>query len=279
LRKVKGEVNALKDALGPIQAGLEVAALQLRFPMKEAKPLVKSVDSLSRVEQATVSVTKDKALSLSILAKEFCLPKLLRECSAFSLDIVLSVVQRVSELERQIGFIGSVQVGGRIDTQEEELESLSSRFEKLEGKLSRTEVLIEGNEPGRVTSLLLLREGSERLVGSIDPPTAEPSICLTTAGDSSVRKIEIPMKESGSLDGIISYLTKKHGGNVHEKGIVTITSKSVFLGYCPEDVGNLTSGAFFCSEALPLEQWICWDFREMRVRPTHYTLDNLWLKS
>jgi hypothetical protein len=30
--------------------------------------------------------------------------------------------------------------------------------------------------------------------------------------------------EARSLDGIISYLTRKHGGNVHDKGIVTITS-------------------------------------------------------
>jgi hypothetical protein len=36
------------------------------------------------------------------------------------------------------------------------------------------------------------------------------------------------MKVAESLEGIISYLTKKHGGNVHEKGIVTIASKSVY---------------------------------------------------
>jgi hypothetical protein len=33
--------------------------------------------------------------------------------------------------------------------------------------------------------------------------------------------------EAKSLDGIISYLTKEHDENVEEKGIVTITSKSV----------------------------------------------------
>jgi hypothetical protein len=26
-------------------------------------------------------------------------------------------------------------------------------------------------------------------------------------------------------------------------------------------------------------QWICWDFHEMRVRPTHYTIRSYWLKS
>jgi hypothetical protein len=28
-------------------------------------------------------------------------------------------------------------------------------------------------------------------------------------------------------DGIIAYLTRKQGGNVHDKGVVTITSKSI----------------------------------------------------
>jgi hypothetical protein len=29
------------------------------------------------------------------------------------------------------------------------------------------------------------------------------------------------------MDGIISSLTRKHGGDVHDKGIITITSKSM----------------------------------------------------
>jgi hypothetical protein len=37
--------------------------------------------------------------------------------------------------------------------------------------------------------------------------------------------VEFPLKEAESSEGIISYLTRKYGGNVHDKGIVTITSK------------------------------------------------------
>jgi hypothetical protein len=84
-----------------------------------------------------------------------------------------------------------------------------------------------------------------------------------------------------SRDGIISYLTKKHGGNVGEKGIVTITSKSVYSddrGEAPTTVADLTSGSYFCSKNEP-GQWVCWDFREMRVRPTHYTIKAWYLKS
>jgi hypothetical protein len=91
---------------------------------------------------------------------------------------------------------------------------------------------------------------------------------------------EIPMNEAKSLDGIISYLTQKHGGNVHEKGIVTITSMSVDddPDYALKNVADLTSDSSFESKNAA-GQWVCWDFGEMRVRPTHYTITTRLVKS
>jgi hypothetical protein len=88
------------------------------------------------------------------------------------------------------------------------------------------------------------------------------------------------MKAAKSLEGIISHLTKKHGGSVQEKGIVAITSKSVDADpkYALKNVADLTSDALFSSKNEP-GQWACWDFREMRVRPTHYTVRAGFLKS
>jgi hypothetical protein len=66
-------------------------------------------------------------------------------------------------------------------------------------------------------------------------------------------KVEIPMKAPKSLEGSISYLTKKHGGNVHEKGIVTMASKSVYYRRygAPKSVADLTSGSGFRSKHEP----------------------------
>jgi hypothetical protein len=89
------------------------------------------------------------------------------------------------------------------------------------------------------------------------------------------------MKVHKSLDGIISYLTRKHGGNVHEKGIVTITSKSVDStrpDCAPQNVADLTTESYFYADAEP-DQWICWDFGELRVYPTHYTIKAVDLMS
>jgi hypothetical protein len=92
-----------------------------------------------------------------------------------------------------------------------------------------------------------------------------------------VPPVECPLKEANSIDGIISYLTRKHGGNVHDKGIVTITSKSVGPGRV-RNVADLTSDRYFFSKDAP-GQWVCWDFRELRVRPTHYAITAHGLKS
>jgi hypothetical protein len=112
---------------------------------------------------------------------------------------------------------------------------------------------------------------SRRLISAVRP----------VSHSKSHTEAEFPLKEARSKDGIISYLTRKHRGNVHDKGIVTITSKSV-LNDDPKlalrNLADLTHDSCFQSKNEP-DQWVCWDFHEMRVRPTHYTIRTFGLKS
>jgi hypothetical protein len=48
--------------------------------------------------------------------------------------------------------------------------------------------------------------------------------------------------------------------------------------YIAKHVADLTSDSAFYSKDEPGE-WLCWDFREMRVRPTHYTMRTWSVKS
>jgi hypothetical protein len=70
-------------------------------------------------------------------------------------------------------------------------------------------------------------------------------------------------------NGIIWTVTRKQGGNVHDKGIVRITSKSAQVE--PRHVADFDSLQFFSSDNQP-GQWICCDFGEMRVHPTQYVI-------
>jgi hypothetical protein len=108
------------------------------------------------------------------------------------------------------------------------------------------------------------------------PPAPLSTVTPPPSGSSAQPPAdgEFPLTQPGSLDGIIAHLTRKHGGNVHDKGIVTIASKSVTSEdprVAVRNVANLTDYSWFCSNREP-DQWICWDFHEKRILPTHYTL-------
>jgi hypothetical protein len=158
-------------------------------------------------------------------------------------------------------------------------QQMETTFRTLNGEIgtlkSQTEAVRQS-----VSRLENLRGGVNELKSRLEQPPKAPTPS-TPSAPKSQNKVEIPMKEAKSLEGIISSLTKKHGGNVQEKGIVTITSKSVADDnpkYAPKNVADLTSDSSFASKDEP-GQWVCWDFREMRVRPTHYTIRTYWLKS
>jgi hypothetical protein len=97
----------------------------------------------------------------------------------------------------------------------------------------------------------------------------------------NLRQIKCRATDGDSMDGIIAYLTRKHRGNVDERGVVTITSKSVASEASwkrVRNVADLASHDRFISLAEP-NQWVCWDFHELRVRPTLYKLADSPLKN
>jgi hypothetical protein len=131
---------------------------------------------------------------------------------------------------------------------------------------------------------LLGSEFERKISESLSPVTGLHGIVQLLQTDMNAAKeklshvgFEFPLKAPKSDDGLISYLTRKHAGNVHDKGIVTITSKSIVLGAL-QNAADLTSDSNFLSKNEP-GQWVCWDFREMRLRLTHYTLGSYLLKS
>jgi hypothetical protein len=90
--------------------------------------------------------------------------------------------------------------------------------------------------------------------------------------------IQCPLPVDKSLDGVIAYLTRKHRGNVHDLGIVTVTSKSLSLCNSGRaNVVNFAGSSCFWS-AGGRGQWICWDFHESRIFPTNYTIRSNQLK-
>jgi hypothetical protein len=91
----------------------------------------------------------------------------------------------------------------------------------------------------------------------------------------------IPQSAS-PLVGIIFYLTSQPGGNVHDRGIVNISGSTFQSSYVAKNAIDLLSTSYFDSQNEP-NQWLCYDFKDRKVRPTHYSISahssDYWLRS
>jgi hypothetical protein len=69
---------------------------------------------------------------------------------------------------------------------------------------------------------------------------------------------------------------------VHDRGIVDISAKSVYSSsYLGRNAADLQSTTLFQSLDEP-DQWLCYDFKNRRVMPTHYSIhgySNHYLRS
>jgi hypothetical protein len=87
-------------------------------------------------------------------------------------------------------------------------------------------------------------------------------------------------KRSELLDGMIRYLTKKHGGNVDRKRVVMISSNTATFASrsWPSNAADFDFDSYF---PLPEEpgRFIRWDFGQMRVRPTHDVIQTTSMRS
>jgi hypothetical protein len=78
-------------------------------------------------------------------------------------------------------------------------------------------------------------------------------------------------KSSSPLSGIISYLTSKHGGNVSDKNVVTITASGVCSNFHAKNAADLLAASYWISGNED-NSWLCYDFKDMRIKPTHYSI-------
>jgi hypothetical protein len=82
-----------------------------------------------------------------------------------------------------------------------------------------------------------------------------------------------PYAKGHEFEGIIHDLTVECGGNVHEKGIVNITS-SIDDHNRAFQVANHGWNDHWYSDSAP-NSWICFDFKEQKVALSHYTLKSV----
>jgi hypothetical protein len=172
---------------------------------------------------------------------------------------------------------------------------------------------IGGTEPnitdGNASDLELLSDEFKFTGLSTAVATRKPSSESSTSPSSSAPVKVSPPKQTKQFppsvkkgesglnvpDGIIAYLTRKCGGNVHDRNVVDITCGSFekeTRGANPhsgafnnepvcaaKNAADLETGSFFFSAYrknanIPhtRNNWICYDLKKRRIVPTHYTI-------
>jgi hypothetical protein len=75
-------------------------------------------------------------------------------------------------------------------------------------------------------------------------------------------------REGSSFEGIIAFLTRKHGGNVHDLDIVSVTSSSVHCSCAARNVVDFNNSSIAHTDG-GQNEWICFDFKEKQVNLHH----------
>ena len=173
------------------------------------------------------------------------------------LDEVLSALQRevperVEAVEKRLSTrVEEIrnEMTGVVDEVKREAGALSEEVQRLRGDVS---------ERASAVDLVALSEEVARLKENGRLPAQQ------------VHVRECVYDEAEPLNGIIAYLTRDCGGNVHEKGVVEVTASSLDDGKA-ESVVELGTNSSFYSEDVP-DSWICYDFKGQRVTPMSYSI-------
>jgi hypothetical protein len=83
----------------------------------------------------------------------------------------------------------------------------------------------------------------------------------------------IPFRSDCDVDGLIRFLGRISRGNPHDKGIISAigTAYDGQACYQARNVIELETDSIFCSKNAA-DQWVGYDFKDMRVAVTHYFL-------
>ncbi|OHT05204.1 hypothetical protein TRFO_27141 [Tritrichomonas foetus] len=87
-----------------------------------------------------------------------------------------------------------------------------------------------------------------------------------------IKAIPYHQETSNRFCGIIHHLTEECGDNVHDKGIVNVTSSSVHISLYSLNAADLENKNQLHPNKIRTNSWICYDFKEKRIQPTHYSI-------
>jgi hypothetical protein len=104
------------------------------------------------------------------------------------------------------------------------------------------------------------------------------SLSFDSSRQYSPRAISKRCESSGPLKGIVSSLMDQGQGNVHEYGLVNITSSSFNGSFPAKNAADLTGDRRFDSEN-EMNPWLWYEFKSGAVLPTGYSIRSQYTRA
>jgi hypothetical protein len=232
--------------------------------------LIESNRSITATSESSIAELK---LQLSAFDGRLSdVDNLLRSSSGCPDDVSRALSRQIGELSKRLGDI-ETQIdtafgdhGSRLtevenSTRQGEI-GLREFYGKTEGQLGRLETVTSELQRTIETFRASEFSGQSDRLKLVEATIHEMKKSLELLG----RKV-IKYEPGGELNGIISFLTQNWGRHVHDAGVVEVTGS----GSNAPSVADLESSSRFSGKT-KVNEWICYDFKERRVMPTHYSL-------
>jgi hypothetical protein len=107
----------------------------------------------------------------------------------------------------------------------------------------------------------------------IHPISPSNSNCRLIDKKSNLNERRFSPNGKSLLDGIIAHLTSICGGNVHDNGIISVSASSENgAGVLARNAVDLDNRSSCFQSSNVANSWLCYDFKQMEVTPTHYSI-------
>ena len=74
------------------------------------------------------------------------------------------------------------------------------------------------------------------------------------------------------LEGILNFLTKQTGGNIHDNGTIEITSNSIHSDDHPKNLVDYQSNNYYYPAGNDRNAFVCFDFKDKLIQLTSYSI-------
>lgn len=243
---------------------------------------------------ASQPTSKDPSKFDSLEKRVMALEKLLNEkekSEAELRDRVARYEKVIDDLQRQLREIqtpqGQVSLQ-RVESLEKKVDEVARDCElKCAESVRKAKFIVKGcakqsDLETLARCLKLLSTGKEKRKNRPPPVTEteelspqsspEPTPQVETETPNRSPEREFVYNGHNQLNGIIAHLNREYGGNVHNSGVVDVTASPDGDGRSSAwAVVNFQATDCYWSRNEP-NAWICYDFKDMRITPTHYTL-------